>query len=97
MELFMELFKETNFENYRVALTKLMVRAQELGQIEASLDPEAAARVLLSTWHGLVLQKAFDSIVDVPKYVAALKSLYKGTFASKQCNSASPAQKPPRW
>lgn len=35
----MELFKETNFEIYRVALTKLMVRAQELGQIEASLDP----------------------------------------------------------
>ena len=74
-----------------------MVRAQELGQIEASLDPEAAARVLLSTWHGLVLQKAFDLTVDVPKYVAALKSLYKGTFASKQCTSASPAQKPPRW
>ena len=41
----MELFKEANVEIYRVALTKLMVRAQELGQIEASLDPEAAARV----------------------------------------------------
>ena len=94
----MESFKEANLDIYRVALTKLMVRAQELGQIEASLDPEAAARVLLSTWHGLVLQKAFDYTVDVLKYVAALKSLYNGTFSlqSKDGTIASPEEKPPR-
>ena len=62
----MEVFKEANFEIYRVVSTKLIVRAQGLGQIEASLDPGTAERVMLSTWHGLGLQKAFDSTVDVP-------------------------------
>lgn len=76
----MELFQEANFDIYRVALTELLGRAQEQGQMDPSLDPDAAARVLLSTWHGLVLQRAFDPSVDVSKYVAVLKAMYRGHF-----------------
>jgi hypothetical protein len=37
--------------------------------------------VLLSAWHGLVLQKGFDPDVNVPKYLEALKAMYRGAFA----------------
>ncbi len=78
----MESFQQANFEIYRVALTGLLERAQAQGQINPSLDSDAAARVLLSTWHGLVLQRAFDPAVDVSKYVSVLKAMYRGSFST---------------
>lgn len=85
----MEAYQRANFDVYREALCGLLRRAQENGAINPCLDPDSAARVLLATWQGLVLQKALDSQVDVPKYVAVLKSLYKGTFAPQPAASAA--------
>ena len=51
---------------WRDALARIVSRAQELGEIDPSLDAEAVARVLLAAWQGLVLHKALDPSVDVP-------------------------------
>lgn len=87
-------FQQANLEIWQAAVVDLISRAQNRGEVVGNLDPEAAARVLLSTWHGLVLQRAFDPTVDVSKYVAVLKSFYKGTFAPRPAEgvAAGPAQ-----
>jgi len=42
------------------ALSEIISSAQKKAEVDPSLDPAAVARVLLSTWQGLVLQKALD-------------------------------------
>lgn len=57
------------------ALSQVMGKAQDLGQIDPSLDPRAAARVMLSLYFGLELQKALDPEVEIDSYAAATKAL----------------------
>jgi AcrR family transcriptional regulator len=61
--------------NYLDALTHIFRRAQELGQVDASLDPASVGRMMLSLYYGLELQKALDPEVDVSGYAAAVKTL----------------------
>lgn len=61
-------------------VTKIVQEAQERGEINARLDPDAVARVMVSFFDGLVLQKTLDPEVDVWKYVAVMKSMMNGTF-----------------
>jgi AcrR family transcriptional regulator len=57
------------------ALSEIIRRAQELGQIDRSLDPRSVGRMLLSLYYGLELQKALDPEVEIDSYVAAIKTL----------------------
>ena len=61
-------------------LTEIVGRAQGLAEINPALNAEAVARVLLSTWQGLVLQKALDPDIEVGPYLDAVKAMYSGTF-----------------
>ncbi len=61
--------------NYLDALTHIFRRAQELGQVDASLDPASVGRMMLSLYYGLELQKALDPEVDVSGYAAAVNTL----------------------
>jgi AcrR family transcriptional regulator len=56
-------------------LSEIIRRAQELGQIDKSLDARSVGRMLLSLYYGLELQKALDSEVEIDTYVAAIKTL----------------------
>ena len=76
----MEVFRRDFLDIWLEALTRLVGRVQETGQLNPSLEPASAARVLLSAYHGLVLQKAFDPGVDISKYGTVLKALYGGSF-----------------
>ena len=78
----MEEMGRSSIGAWRNTLTGIIQRAQQRGEVSPSLEPESAGQVLLSTWLGLVLQKAFDPQVDVPNYVAVLKALYGGRFWS---------------
>jgi AcrR family transcriptional regulator len=57
------------------ALSQIIRRAQELGQIDTSLDPRSVGRMLLSLYYGLELQKALDSEIEIDTYAAAIKTL----------------------
>jgi AcrR family transcriptional regulator len=57
------------------ALSQIIRRAQELGQIDKSLDPRSVGRMLLSLYYGLELQKALDSEIEIDTYAAAIKTL----------------------
>ena len=76
----MDAFQEANFGVWRNALADLVRRAQERGEVNPELSAESTASLLLSTWHGLVLQRAFDNKVDIAGCVAALKIMYKAEF-----------------
>jgi hypothetical protein len=56
-------------------LAQIIRRAQEVGQIDPSLDPRSVGRMVLSLYYGLELQKALDSEVEVATYAAAIKTL----------------------
>jgi len=62
-------------EKYLQALSQVVRRGQELGQIDSSFEPLSVARVLLSLYYGLELQKALDPDVDVGEYATAVKGL----------------------
>ncbi len=88
-----EVFERANFDTWREALAGLMRRGQERGQISRFLDPGSVARLLMSAWYGLVLQRAFDPDVDVAKYVAVLRAMYRGSFfiGSREESQGQPA------
>ena len=66
---------------WRDALTQIVERAQAEGKIDGSMSSEAVARVLLSTWQGLVLQKALDPDLEVADYLDVVKAIYRGTLS----------------
>jgi AcrR family transcriptional regulator len=59
------------------ALSQVVARAQEAGQIDRSLDPTSMGRLLLSIYYGLELQLALDTELDVDGYAAAAKALFR--------------------
>jgi AcrR family transcriptional regulator len=69
------------FGSYLEAVTQIVRRAQESGQIDRSLDPRAVSQILLSLYCGLELQKALGLELDVGAYTAAVNVFL---------NSASP-------
>ena len=64
----------------KAGLADIISRAQEKGEVDPALSPEAVARVLLAMWQGLVLQKALEPGVDVGAYVEAVKAVYAGSL-----------------
>ncbi|MEE9325037.1 MAG: TetR/AcrR family transcriptional regulator [Dehalococcoidia bacterium] len=67
-------------DSHRQPLSEIILRAQEQGEINPALDPDAVARAMLSLFDGLVLQEALNQDVDVWKYVAVVKALLTGDF-----------------
>jgi AcrR family transcriptional regulator len=61
-------------------VSKIVLEAQERGEINGRLDADAVARVMVAFWDGLVLQKTLDPSVDIWKYVAVMKAMMNGTF-----------------
>lgn len=70
----------TGIDLRRSALSEIISSAQRKAEVDPSLDPEAVARVLLSTWQGLVLQKALDPEVDVAGFLDVVMAMYSGSF-----------------
>lgn len=62
-------------DRYRAALSDVIRRAQEAGQIDKTLEPIAVSQLLLSLYYGLELQKALDPALDVDKYGTAVQAL----------------------
>ena len=69
-----------SLHSVRGAFGEIVRAAQERGEINRALDPDAVAMVMMSFYHGLMLQIVIDPVVDVQTYVAAMKAMMKGTF-----------------
>lgn len=73
----MELLRR-DFDSVRQTITEIVARGQKERDINPSLDPNAVARVLISFFDGLLVQKAMDREVDVWEYVAVVKAIGAG-------------------
>jgi AcrR family transcriptional regulator len=56
----------------REVLAGVVRDAQADGLLPSEFDPDALARVIIATFHGLVLQQTWDERVDVEAYVRTL-------------------------
>lgn len=61
-------------------LSKVVQRGQAIGVIAPDLDPRAVGEVILSSYLGLYLQKAFNPNLDVSIYKEAALALFQGRF-----------------
>lgn len=68
---------------YLAALSQLVRRAQAIGQLDPSFDPQALGRILLSLYYGLELQKALDPAVDIAAYAAAVAALLRAATPNR--------------
>jgi AcrR family transcriptional regulator len=64
----------------RQRLEDLIRQSQARGDFNASLDPEAIARVMVAVYHGFVTQKLVDPDFDVFDYVKVVQALFAGSF-----------------
>jgi AcrR family transcriptional regulator len=62
-------------DSYLDALSHIILKAQQSGQISRSLDPLSVGQLLISLYYGLELQKALDPEVDIEKYAAAVRTM----------------------
>lgn len=70
-----------DFYDHRRLLEGIIRRAQERGEIDGRLDPEAVARVMISFFEGLLIQFFLDQDdVDVRKYVEVVTAMVGGSF-----------------
>jgi len=67
-----------SLDHHLEILVEIVTNAQKKGQIDKSFDPKAVARVMISFFNGLTLQKGFDREVDIWSYVDVIKSMIRG-------------------
>lgn len=69
-----------NLDSHAGQFARLIRRGQEEGSLDASLDPDAAARVVVAIFHGLEIQKTIDPDIDMQAAARAAAALLRGTF-----------------
>jgi AcrR family transcriptional regulator len=65
---------------YQELTTQILQRAQAKGQLDRTMPPAGLANLLVSLYHGLELQLALDSGLDVDQYARAARGLMGQTF-----------------
>jgi TetR/AcrR family transcriptional repressor of uid operon len=54
--------------------------SQARGEIDASLDPDSVARIMLGLYQGFVMQKLVDPNMDAKSYGKVMRALFDGSF-----------------
>jgi AcrR family transcriptional regulator len=81
--------------NYRAALTKLVGKWQKRGELESSSDPKDVAKVLLSFFHGFIVQSALLGELDPETVTRGMKGLLgEGVAAKRDIHSRSSTRMP---
>jgi len=62
------------------AFAEIIRVAQDRGDINPEVNPDSVARIMLSLFHGMVIQKSLDPAIDLKGYVEALKAMMTGRF-----------------
>ena len=65
---------------HRDAIASVLRRAQGRGELDPSLDAEVVARVMISFFEGLALQKLVDEGADTGSYLDVMLRMIEGLF-----------------
>ena len=70
------------FNTLGQAIADLVQEAQESGEIDSKLTPQAVACTIMGMFHGLVLHKSLDSKLDIGACGEAMRAMFKGIFGT---------------
>jgi AcrR family transcriptional regulator len=76
----------------RSAIVGLVEKGQRAGQMRADLAPEAAARILIAVFQGLVLQVAWGEPVDLPAIGRLLREMLRGALFTDAAAHSLPSE-----
>jgi AcrR family transcriptional regulator len=62
-------------------LSQAIAEAQAQGRLRKDIEPEAAARILIAMFHGLILQQAWDNRTDVEAFATAAQTMAETFFS----------------
>ena len=77
----------------RAEIVRLVARGQRAGQLGAELSPEAVARVLIATFQGLILQRAWGEDIDLPAVGDVIHAMIRGGLFTAAARAAVPTTK----
>jgi AcrR family transcriptional regulator len=78
----------------RAAIVRLIERGQAAGEVKANVDPEAAARIMIATFQGLMLQVSCDEPMDLPAVGRLMRRMIAGAFLTAKGLAAADAARP---
>lgn len=61
----------------RKLLAEMIRSAQQRGEVPATLDPDALARIMIALFHGFILQQAWDEQLSVEPYLAIIEAVFQ--------------------
>jgi AcrR family transcriptional regulator len=64
-------------------IPQLVREAQEKGELDQTLDPDALARVMLAMFQGFILQQAWDEHVDVASYLETAEAFVDALLSER--------------
>lgn len=80
---------QESFNLYRELLASLIRKAQATGAVPSQVDPEATGEVIISSYLGLYLQKAWNPRLDVGRYQAAMQELLHRSLRAEPPQSSA--------
>ena len=78
----------------RAAIVRLIERGQRAGEVRADLDPEAAARIMIATFQGLILQASWGEAIDLPAVGRVMRRMIATGFLTDAGRAAADVANP---
>jgi AcrR family transcriptional regulator len=78
----------------RAAIAQLVERGQRAGEVRLDVDPEAAARIMIATFQGLILQSSWDETFDLAAIGKLMRRMIAGAFLTETGLAAADAARP---
>ena len=81
-------------DKVRGAIVRLIERGQAAGEVRGNVEPEAAARIMIATFQGLVLQASWGEPLELPAIGALMRRMIAGAFFTAKGLVAADAARP---
>ena len=78
----------------RAGIVRLIERGQRAGEVRADVEPEAAARIMVATFQGLILQASWGEAFDLAAVGRLLRRMIAGAFLTETGLAAADAAGP---
>jgi AcrR family transcriptional regulator len=74
----------------RLEIVRLVERGQQAGQFRPEADPDAVARTLIATFHGLMLQAAWGEPLDLEAIGRLMREMIRGALFTEAARAGHP-------
>jgi len=74
------------------SLSREIAKAQADGRLQKTVDPDAAARLLIALFHGFILQQAWDDRADVRAFANAAHAMAEAYFSAAPRSRRAPVR-----